>query len=189
MGNLMAVRLGVNLKRDMDSETYRLHFPDYDTKNRVDLDFTLTGQTAELLEEFINVFWPRLGAGHRGDWLFPGENGKQRSAAHASAAMAALTERKVGLRITGHQFRHAAVAIIMKSRPGDYGFAARLLGHRNVETTKNYYSSLESFNANGIFSEMIEKQMFKHPKSKRFRTPNLKKSTDPTAALKCRTLA
>ena len=175
IGNLLAIRLGVNLKRDLDTETYRLHFSDYDTKNRVDLDFTLTGPTAELLEEFINVFRPRLGDGHRGDWLFPGENGNRRSAAHASAAIAALTEHKVGLRITGHQFRHAAVAIIMKSRPGDYGFAARLLGHRNVETTKNYYSSLESFNANGIFGEMIEKQMFKHPKAKRPRSSNRKK--------------
>jgi hypothetical protein len=169
IGNLLAIRLGVNLKRDMDRESYRLHFPDYDTKNRVDLDFALTGQTAVLIEEFINVFRPFLGEGHKGDWLFPGVNDKQRSPSHASAAIAALVERKVGLRLTAHQFRHAAVAVIMKSRPGDYEFAARLLGHLNVETTKRYYSSLESFNANGIFGAMIEEQMFKNLKPKRSR--------------------
>ena len=175
IGNLLAIRLGVNLKRDMDRESYRLHFPDYDTKNRVDLDFTLTGQTAFLIEEFINVFRPFLGEGHKGDWLFPGENDKQRSPSHASAAIAASVDREVGLRLTAHQFRHAAVAVIMKSRPGDYEFAARLLGHRNVETTKRYYSSLESFNANGIFGAMIEEQMFKNLKPKRSRGIRRKK--------------
>ena len=96
IGNLLAIRLGVNLKRDLDTETYRLHFSDYDTKNRVDLDFTLTGPTAELLDEFVNVFRPRLGDGHRGDWLFPGENGNRRSAAHASAAIAATDGAQSG---------------------------------------------------------------------------------------------
>ncbi|MEP7172323.1 MAG: site-specific integrase [Aestuariivirga sp.] len=176
IGNLLAIRLGINLTRDRESGSYRLHFPDYDTKNRVDLDFTLTGQTAALIEEFITVFRPFLGEGHKGDWLFPGEDEKQRSPSHASAAIAASMTRHVGLRLTAHQFRHAAVAVIMKSRPGDYEFAARLLGHRNVETTKRYYSSLESFNANGIFGAMIEEQMWKSLKPKPSRAKSRKKN-------------
>lgn len=179
IGNLLAIRFGVNLTRDMNRGSYRLHFPDYDTKNRVDLDFTLTGQTAVLIEEFINVYRPFLGEGHKSDWLFPGENDKQRSPSHASAAIAVSVNREVGLRLTAHQFRHAAVAVIMKSRPGDYEFAARLLGHRNVETTKRYYSSLESFNANGIFGAMIEEQMYKNLKQKRTRSTR-RKTIDPT---------
>ena len=177
IGNLLATRLKVNLDYDRETHSYRLHFDDYDTKNRVDLDFTLTGSTADLIDDFIAIFRPRLGAGHMGDWLFPGEGQNRRSVAHASAAIAAMTEREIGLRLTAHQFRHAAVAIIMKSRPGDYEFAARLLGHRNVETTKGYYSSLESFNANGIFGTMISELLVKPPKPKILR--GLKK-TGPT---------
>jgi hypothetical protein len=179
IGNLLAIRLGVNLTRDRERGSYRLHFPDYDTKNRVDLDFTLTGQTAALIEEFITVFRPFLGEGHKGNWLFPGEDDKQRSPSHASAAIAASVNRHVGLRLTAHQFRHAAVAVIMKSRPGDYEFASRLLGHRNVETTKRYYSSLESFNANEIFGAMIEEQMCKNLKPRPSRG-TIRKKTDLT---------
>ena len=44
-------------------------------------------------------------------------------------------EKATGLCITVHQFRHAAAAMWLKHRPGDYETVRRMLGHRNIQTT------------------------------------------------------
>ena len=58
-----------------------------------------------------------------------------------------------------HQFRHAAAAIILQRRPGEYEIARRLLGHRNVQTTINFYVGLENIQASEIFSKIVMEHM------------------------------
>lgn len=160
VGNLLSIRIGHNLTRaGSNGSSYRLCFPNYDVKNRVDLDFPLDKKTTEIIDQFIDVFRPHLGDGHRGDWLFPGENGKHRSSAHASVSIAKRVEREVGLRVTAHQFRHGAAAMVLKAQPGNYEFARRILGHRNIATTIRFYTALESFKAAEVFGAMMEEQM------------------------------
>ena len=159
IGNLLSIRLGYNLKRiGQYNNNYRLHFPNYDVKNRIDLDFPFGVRTSNMIDKFIIEFRPHFGQGQQIDWLFPRENGEHRSSSHASVAIAALLERDVGLRVTAHQFRHAAAAMILKAEPGNYEFARRVLGHRNIATTQRFYTSLESFPAAKMFGEMMEEQ-------------------------------
>ena len=63
--------------------------------------------------------------------------------------------------MTAHQFRHAAAAIILKSEPGNYEYARRVLGHLNIATTINSYTALESFSATARFAGLIEKDLMK----------------------------
>ena len=73
-----------------------------------------------------------------------------------------ITERikkATGLRITVHQFRHAAAAMWLKHRPGDYEIVRRMLGHRNIQTTTNFYCGLETMQANQIFGDIVREQM------------------------------
>ncbi len=184
VGNLLSIRFGHNLTRTGDSDSnYRLRFPNYDVKNRVDLDFPLSARTTEMIDRFIHEFRPHLGDGHRGDWLFPGANGKHRSSSHASVSIAERVEREVGLRVTAHQFRHAAVAMILKAKPGDYEWARRILGHINIETTIRFYSSLESFRATEVFGAMVEERMI-DPKGNNQKTKSPTKSKRPTRITK-----
>jgi integrase len=61
--------------------------------------------------------------------------------------------------MTVHQFRHAAGAVILQHRPGEYELVRQLLGHRSVQTTINAYVGLESIPANEIFGQIIMDQM------------------------------
>lgn len=159
VGNLMAIRLGVNLTRPGGShEPFHLSFPHYDTKNRVDLEFPLSAATSAPIQRFIDLFRPHLENAAMSDWLFPGEGGS-RSPSHASKTIADTVEREAGLRVSAHQFRHAAAAIILKHRPGNYEFARRILGHRNVQTTMRFYSGLEAFRASEHFGSLIEERI------------------------------
>ena len=63
------------------------------------------------------------------------------------------------MRITVHQFRHAAAAIILKHRPGEYEMVRLLLGHKSVTTTINSYIGLETTHASQVFGDMITKMI------------------------------
>ena len=65
----------------------------------------------------------------------------------------------VGLRITVHQFRHAAAAIYLKHRPGDYETVRRLLGHRDIQTTIRFYCGLQTTQATEQFGKLIRQHI------------------------------
>jgi hypothetical protein len=157
IGNLMSIKLGANLKREPTRENaYQLFFPGYDVKNRISIDHLLTGEVVFLIDDFLNLYRTHLAGSYSGDWLFPGENGRSRRSAHASAAIADLLEKEIGVRMTAHQFRHAAAAIILKHDPGNYELARQILGHRNVATTERFYIALEAFAANKKFHSLLD---------------------------------
>ena len=58
-------------------------------------------------------------------------------------------------RVTPHQFRHAAAYIILKADPGNYELVRRVLGHRSITTTHNFYIGLETLEATRQFGEMV----------------------------------
>jgi integrase len=61
--------------------------------------------------------------------------------------------------MTVHQFRHAAAAIYLKHRPGDYETVRRFLGHRNIQTTTSFYIGLQTTQATVEFGKIVRQQM------------------------------
>ena len=154
--NLVQIELGQNLIKPGGLNTpYWLVFPHYDVKNRVDLNFKFDGPLTELIDEYINEFRATLLRGKNGACLFPGEAGHAKHRMQFSKQITARIQKAIGLRITVHQFRHAAAAIYLKKRPGDYETVRRLLGHRNIGTTVRYYCGLETMEATEQFGRLI----------------------------------
>ena len=91
--------------------------------------------------------------------LFPGETGGVKTSRTLSLQITDRIEKGCGLRITAHQFRHAAAAIFLKDHPGEYETIRQLLGHRNIQTTMNFYVGLNTIQANELFSEIIKKRL------------------------------
>jgi integrase len=160
LANLTAIKLGTNLlKPDGPDSNYWLVFPNYDVKNRVRLDYPLEGYLTQLIDEYVQDFRPTLVRGSNEDWLFPGQRGGAKGKVSFSGQITDRIYKATGLRITVHQFRHAAGAIILKHRPGEYELVRRLLGHRNVQTTINAYVGLENIQASEIFSKIVMQHM------------------------------
>jgi integrase len=163
VGNLAAIRIGENLIRPTGpSGPYWLVFPDYDVKNRVPLEFELNDKTTGLIDRYIGQFRPALTRKCRSDWLFPGENGKAKDVKTLSAQISEHVREGSGVTLTPHQFRHAAAAILLKHRPGEYELVRRLLGHRSIVTTQRFYAGLESLQATRIFGDIIEAEVKQH---------------------------
>ena len=87
--------------------------------------------------------------------MFPGRDGGAKGKICLSGQITQRIFKATGLRMTVHQFRHAAGALILQPRPGEYELVRRLLGHRNVQTTINAYVGLENIQASEIFSKIV----------------------------------
>src|SRR5262249_53905775 len=119
--NLVRIELDYNLIKPGGPNTpYWLVFPKFDVKNRIDLNFRFDQALTDLIDEYVQKFRPTLLRGTNALWLFPGEAGKPKNKLMFSRLITERVQKATGLRITVHQFRHAAAAIYLKHRPGDY---------------------------------------------------------------------
>ena len=160
LGNLTATRLGTNLiKPDGPESNYWLVFPEYDVKNRVRLEYPLERYLTDLIDEYVHDFRPSLLRGRNEDWLFPGQRQGAKGMTSFSVQITKRIYDATGLRMTVHQFRHAAGALILQHRPGEYELVRRLLGHRSVQTTVRAYVGLENIQASKIFGEIVREHM------------------------------
>ena len=154
--NLVSIELDKNLiKPGGPNSPFWLVFPHYDVKNRVNLEFTFDEDLTGLIDEYIHDFRPTLLRRSNAAWLFPGVAGEPKTASMFSTQVTDRIQKATGVRMTVHQFRHACAAIYLKHRPGEYEVVRRLLGHRNIQTTINFYCGLETTQANEAFGKII----------------------------------
>jgi site-specific recombinase XerD len=132
-----------------------LVFPDYDVKNGVPLEFAFDATTTALIDEYIYQHRPQLMRGFAHDWLFAGEAQGPKTTKTLSEQISDRLWKELGLEVTPHQFRHAAAYIILKADPGNYELVRRVLGHRSITTTHNFYIGLETLEATRLFGEMV----------------------------------
>ena len=100
------------------------------------LQFKLDESVTAIINEYVHDFRPVADAGQQRGLAVPGRvrqltRIRSRSAPRSSSGF----EKSTGMRITVHQFRHAAGALILKHRPGDYELVRRILGHKSIQTT------------------------------------------------------
>jgi integrase len=160
LGNLVAIKIEENLiKPGGPNSFFWLVFPHHDVKNRVGLEFIFDEAVTELIDEYIHDYRPHLLRGSNSAFLFPGMAGEPKTASMFSSQITERIEDATGLRITVHQFRHAAAAIYLRHNPGAYETVKRLLGHRNIQTTINFYCGLETTQANQEFGKIIRQKI------------------------------
>jgi integrase len=160
LANLVSIELGKNLIKPGGPESpFWLVFPHYDVKNRVNLEFAFDERLTRLIDEYIHEFRPTLVRGSNAAWLFPGVAGEPKTANMFSTQIKERIQKATGVQMTVHQFRHACAAIYLKHHPGDYETVKRLLGHRNIQTTINFYCGLETTQANEAFGKIIREHV------------------------------
>jgi integrase len=160
IANLTSIRLDTNLiKPGGPNSNYWLTFPDHDVKNRVKLNYPLPPDVTELIDEYVHDFRPALLKDRNEDFFFPGRHNGAKDKVSFSGQITKRIYKATGLRMTVHQFRHAAGALILKHRPGEYELVRQLLGHRNVQTTINSYIGFETIQASEIFGKIVQAHM------------------------------
>ena len=133
-----------------------LVFPDYDVKNGVPLEFAVRRTDHERPDRRIHLPAPAaVDAGLQPRLALRRGEVRSEGTKTLSDQISDRLWKELGLEITPHQFRHAAAYIMLKADPGNYELVRRVLGHRSITTTRNFYIGLETLEATRLFGEMV----------------------------------
>lgn len=157
IGNLVSTRLDEHLFRVGGlNGRYWLKYAAHEVKNRVDLEFPLDEDLTALIAEYLEVHRPVLLKTSNQPWLLPGAPGRGKASHLLSAQIRNLIEKRTGLRVTAHQFRHVAGAMLLIRFPGNYPLVAKVLGHKGTNTTMKSYVGLDGIEATELFGILVK---------------------------------
>jgi integrase len=127
-----------------------------DVKNREPLDFPLPAPSIVLIERYLTEFRPRL-ATPGCTALFPGRSRSPKSLNALREQVCTAIHRYTGMTMHLHLFRHAGAKLFLDANPGSYEVVRRVLGHRSISTTTNFYLGQETASAVRHFDQTILK--------------------------------
>jgi integrase len=87
--------------------------------------------------------------------LFPGEGGKPKKPGTLGVQIGQRVERRLGIAVNAHLFRHIAAKLYLDRRPGEYGLVSRLLNHKSVSTTMQAYTGTETVSAGRHYQSVV----------------------------------
>ncbi len=139
----------------VDDTRYQLTIPAAEVKNKVDLEFPIPLRIMAMIDLYLETYQPLLTNGHPSTLLFPGRSGQPK---HGNALRRNITDvvyKELGLRMNPHLFRHLGALLFLKMNPGQYESVRQLLGHKNIQTTINFYAGFETDEAMHRYGDVI----------------------------------
>lgn len=153
--NTVSIEVGIHLILPPIRGSACLLFPAAETKNSVDLEFTLPADATQLLRIYVEQILPYFGRGRATNFLFPGLRNKKKGAGSLGLQILDRIQDKVGVVLNQHAFRHLIACLYLRRCPGQYEVVRILLGHKSVATTHKYYCGLEGEAALAHFQEVM----------------------------------
>jgi site-specific recombinase XerD len=133
-----------------------LVIPAEEVKNGQMLEFELPAESTRLLKLYVKDYRPRLTTSAN-SWLFPGRGDACKTPAVLGRQISDVVFAETGLLIHPHLFRHIAAKLFLDQHPGQYEVMRRVLNHRAMHTTVNFYAGGESISAARHFDNAILK--------------------------------
>lgn len=129
-----------------------LTIPAAEVKNSVDLDFEMPDESADLIRWYLK----KVRTAEPGNIaLFPSARGPHKDQNTLAIQIGQTVRRYTGFTVNPHLFRHIGALIYLDLNPGGYEVMRRVLGHKKMDTTSNFYAGLETLRAARHFDEEI----------------------------------
>jgi integrase len=141
-----------------------------ETKNGAPLEFELPTVLADRLYAFRHEMAPAL-IGRSPDTLFVSRKGLPRARSTVRVAIQKIVLRRLGVRLTPHQFRHLAPKIALDANPSAYELVRQLLGHKALKTTTSFYAGVNTRRAGRAHADLIARLREIRPSRPRHRRP------------------
>ncbi|MBV1800660.1 tyrosine recombinase XerC [Siccirubricoccus sp. G192] len=137
--------VGLDIERHLDRRSGALHLVirGYEVKNGDPLDYPLPLESTALLDRYLKDFRKRL-APKGSTALFPGRDGSSKDRHSFGQRISRTVRTHTGLEVHPHLFRHIGAKLFLDANPGGYEVVRRVLGHRSMQTTRDFYTGLES---------------------------------------------
>lgn len=136
------------------AEIMSLHIAGAEIKNARPYQAEIPAPVAHLLDIFVTQYRPRLCKAQTG-YLFPGAGDKPMTTGKLAKAVKKVILTETGLDVNVHLFRHLAAKAHLDRYPGDYETVRRLLGHKSISTTVEFYARFASESGIKRFHEHV----------------------------------
>ena len=133
----------------------QLFFSKEEVKTNVDLEYPLVPSTMALVDTYMTEYQPMLCGESESSFLFPGRGGKPKTDGKLREQIIKAVWKHVGVHVHPHLFRHLAALIFLEAHPSCYEDVRRLLGHKSLQTTINFYAGLEATAAVNRYNNVI----------------------------------
>ncbi len=157
LANLVNLNINRHIKRVKNGARSQLFIviPADEVKNQEMLDYELPEPTVRLFDRYMSEYRPLLLKRPEDGWLFPGEVHGHKHEVTLRGQLCKAVEKHAGLKVNPHLYRHIAAFFYLQAHPGDYETVRRLLGHRSVDTTMNFYAEFDGLAARRLYSQHI----------------------------------
>ena len=162
IGNLQHLRLDEHIT--WQGKRMHIHIPKGQVKNDQTLNFLLPESASKRIKTYI-MEWRQLFTDTANPYLFPGRKMNPKDDTRLRRQIQKTIWNETGIKLTPHQFRHAAAKILLDAKPGYYEVVRKVLGHKNLSTTYSHYAGAETQAAVELFDEVI----IQHRQRKSFR--------------------
>jgi integrase len=177
--NLVSLDIERNLVRSGQNGALHIVISAEEVKNREPLEHPLPPESADLIETYIEKFRPHLTSTRNDTSLFPGIGRGPKNQSFFGTQISQTIRAYTGLRVNPHLFRHLGAKLHLDAHPGDYETVRRVLAHRSIQTTSDFYTGLETSAAARHFDKTIlnlrEESSAKGPKGMKTKTRRTKK--------------
>ena len=160
--NLASLRLGRNVVQTRPGGVRHIVIPTEEVKNRTPLAFEVSDAFGEVMDVYLARCRPLL-AGNPEGFLFPARKGGAKTPGTLADQIKRTLRQETGIDLNAHAFRHLAALLLLRAHPGEYETTRLLLGHKDLDTTTQYYCGLEQADALRRYDALIDRYRKREP--------------------------
>lgn len=154
--NFALLEIGTTIRKK--GPDYRVAIHGTASKNHRPFDFSVAPLIAAELDAYLEVCRPVFPGGTSSDsgrlWL--AMHGQPWSHKSAGRRISARTEQRLGIRVTPHQFRHAAATTLALAGGSCARLAKALLTHATPDLAERVYSQATQLDASREYAKVLE---------------------------------
>ena len=152
LSNLQGLRLDEHIS--WMGQRARISIPRQQVKNNQALEYLLPESLSKRIKDYLSNHRGYLGNSDS-PYLFPGRSGQPKDCSALRNQIRNTLWNEAAIKLTPHQFRHAAAKILLDTKPGYYEVVRKVLGHKSLTTTYNHYAGAETQAAINLYDDVI----------------------------------
>ena len=158
-GNLLAIDLAAHVRRRADGGI-TIELPPELVKNNIALAIPLGERQSSFYDSYVARVRPALltDDNRENSLLFPARRSHHGSCSTLTKRLVDEVHRRVGIRTHPHLYRHIVGWIWLREDPNALPAVQKLLGHKRLETTMEFYAELDVTLALQTWADYLERK-------------------------------
>lgn len=155
MVNVISLQFDKHLvKPGSNRGTYHLVISSDEIKNEQAYEVVLPVLLTDYIDAYRDYHLPVI-TSKGNSYLFPDRSTGHKAQSTLSQQIKGTVKQYTGLDMTAHLFRHLSGKLYLEANPGQYETVRQILGHKNLKTTVDFYTGINTKEATRVFDALV----------------------------------